>query len=115
VSPIPDPAALAVDAITMRWDNLIAYAYPPTALIRAVLKQNQGIRESDLFGRALLATATVVHRTPRVANRSTKKNPNQVGKDPSETTQNKSLSSEPGQTKPSRLAITQESLQEGIF
>ena len=37
VSPLPDPAAVAVDAISMSWENLVGYAYPPTPLIRKVL------------------------------------------------------------------------------
>ena len=39
VSPLPDPAAVAVDAISMPWNNLIGYAYPPTPLIRVVLNK----------------------------------------------------------------------------
>ena len=30
VSPIPDPQAWAVDALNIPWENLVAYAYPPT-------------------------------------------------------------------------------------
>ena len=39
VSPVPDPAAWAIDALSINWENLIAYAFPPTALIGKVLKK----------------------------------------------------------------------------
>ena len=37
VSPVPDPQAWAVDAMTIPWTNLEAYAFPPFALIPRVL------------------------------------------------------------------------------
>jgi len=39
VSPVPDDWAMAVDALSMSWDNLLAYAYPPTGLLAAVVKK----------------------------------------------------------------------------
>ena len=39
VSPIPDPAALAVDAITLDWSNMVVFAYQPTALVSQVLNE----------------------------------------------------------------------------
>ena len=39
VSPIPDPSAWQVDALSMDWDQLYGYAYPPTALIPHVLSK----------------------------------------------------------------------------
>ena len=33
VSPIPDPQAWAVDALNIPWENLVAYSFPPTALL----------------------------------------------------------------------------------
>lgn len=38
VSPFPDEKAWGVDALSIRWDNLTAYAYPPTGLIAKVLE-----------------------------------------------------------------------------
>ena len=32
VSPVPDPLAVAVDALTLPWEDLDAYAFPPTAI-----------------------------------------------------------------------------------
>ena len=37
VSPVPDPRAMAVDALAMSWNRLIAYAFPPVPLIPLVL------------------------------------------------------------------------------
>ena len=33
VSPIPDPQAWAVDALNIPWENMVAYTFPPTALL----------------------------------------------------------------------------------
>ena len=37
VSPIPDPAAYDVDALSISWKGMYAYAYPPTAILPKVL------------------------------------------------------------------------------
>lgn len=37
VSPIPDPLAWAVDALSFSWEGLIAYTYPPSVLVPKVL------------------------------------------------------------------------------
>ena len=37
VSPVPDDSAMNVDALSMDWTGLYAYAYPPTGLIRKVI------------------------------------------------------------------------------
>ena len=39
VSPVPDSHALAVDALSMNWDYLHAYAFSPTILIPSVLEK----------------------------------------------------------------------------
>ena len=42
MSPIPDPKALDTDALNIDWTGLIAYAYPPTALLhRGIQKIRQ--------------------------------------------------------------------------
>ena len=41
VSPLPDPLAMAMDALSISWDHLLAYAFPPTALLTPVLKKVQ--------------------------------------------------------------------------
>ena len=44
VSPIPDEKALAIDAFTMNWNHIHAYAFPPFHLIPSVLNK---IRQSQ--------------------------------------------------------------------
>ena len=39
VSPVPDPKALAVDALEMNWSGLLLYSFPPTALCPLVVKK----------------------------------------------------------------------------
>ena len=39
VSPVPDSRAYDVDAMSMEWDRLHAYAFPPISLLPAVLKK----------------------------------------------------------------------------
>ena len=41
VSPIPDSQAWAVDALNLPWENLVAYAFPPTALLPKVIQKLQ--------------------------------------------------------------------------
>ena len=41
VSPIPDPQAWAVDALNIPWENLVAYAFPPTTLLSKVVQKLQ--------------------------------------------------------------------------
>ena len=44
MSPLPDPQALATDALSASWCNLSAYAFPPFALVRRALNK---IRDSQ--------------------------------------------------------------------
>ena len=37
VSPVPDPEAMDVDALSLKWDNLEVYAYPPPSILTQVL------------------------------------------------------------------------------
>ena len=39
VSPVPDPLALATDALSFDWDHLWAYAYPPPQILTKVLRK----------------------------------------------------------------------------
>ena len=39
VSPVPDPRALAVDALAISWKEMSAYAFPPFALLPRVLRK----------------------------------------------------------------------------
>lgn len=39
VSPVPDPGAWAVDALSIEWNNLSAYAFPPPQILPQVLEK----------------------------------------------------------------------------
>ena len=41
VSPVPDSLAVAVDALTLTWEDLDAYAFPPTAILGKVVEKLQ--------------------------------------------------------------------------
>ena len=46
ISPFQDPRAWAVDAMSLSWEGMIAYAFPPVPLLMKVLLK----MEKDLFG-----------------------------------------------------------------
>ena len=39
VSPVPDPLAVAVDVLTLPWEDLDAYAFPPTSILGKVVEK----------------------------------------------------------------------------
>ena len=39
VSPFPDDLAIAVDALTLCWDHLVVYAFPPFAIVKQVCQK----------------------------------------------------------------------------
>ena len=39
MSPVPDPAALAVDALAQDWSRLVGYAYPPFPILGKVIRK----------------------------------------------------------------------------
>ena len=41
VSPVPDSLAVAVDALTLTWEDLDTYAFPPTAILGKVVEKLQ--------------------------------------------------------------------------
>ena len=41
VSPVPDPMVTAVDALSLPWEDLDAYAFPPTAILGKVVEKLQ--------------------------------------------------------------------------
>ena len=49
VSPLPDPQAYAIDAMSISWDGMLAYAYPPTALLNQVLQKLTSSQNTELI------------------------------------------------------------------
>ena len=41
MSPVPDPLAIAVDALSLPWEDLDAYAFPPAAILGKVVEKLQ--------------------------------------------------------------------------
>ena len=39
ISPVPDPEALAVDALSVNWTNLLGYAFPPLPILNKVIRK----------------------------------------------------------------------------
>jgi hypothetical protein len=52
VSPYPDSQALGVDALSVSWEGMIAYAFPPKAILQKVL---QKVRETRVLSLILVA------------------------------------------------------------
>ena len=49
VSPFPDPEALCVDALSMNWNNLRAYAFPPFAILKQVMRKLEQSQNCELI------------------------------------------------------------------
>ena len=49
ISPIPDPQAWSTDALVQPWNQMIAYAYPPTGLVRKVINKVRQSKNLQLF------------------------------------------------------------------
>ena len=49
VSPFPDPMASAVDALSLTWENLDPYAFPPTAILGKVVEKIQSSQCSRII------------------------------------------------------------------
>ena len=50
VSPVPDPLATAVDALSLSWEDLDAYAFPPVAILGKVTGLSMQENHSDCSG-----------------------------------------------------------------
>ena len=49
VSPVPDALACAVDALTLSWDNLAVYAFPPLGLVKNVVSKLQESKNCSMI------------------------------------------------------------------
>lgn len=62
VPPLQDPETPTVDTLNRVWKGMLAYESPPTALIGGVLNKMQGLRESGVFGEALLTAEAMISK-----------------------------------------------------
>ena len=60
VSPVPDPQAWAVDAISLSWENLDPYAFPPAAILGKVVEKLQDYPCKDHSDRPRVAQHALV-------------------------------------------------------
>ncbi|XP_067650901.1 uncharacterized protein [Haliotis asinina] len=49
VSPVPDPAAWAIDALSLEWEGMDAYAFPPPAVLAQVVAKLQTTKSIRLL------------------------------------------------------------------
>ena len=63
VSPVPDPLSFAVDAMSLSWDGMFAYAFPPFRFLLPSASQDQAIRLQDHSYCTSLAKTSMVSRT----------------------------------------------------
>ena len=61
------PAAYAIDSLSIKWDNMWGYAYPPISLIPQVLQKIRlkAVRSENLVGSSLMAPQALVPRAAR--------------------------------------------------
>jgi hypothetical protein len=71
VSPFPDPGAWGVDAMTLSWDDLSVYAFPPFALVASVVRKLEQSRRCRMVliaphwpSRSWFATLTNLSEEP---------------------------------------------------
>ena len=63
VSPVPDPLSFAVDAMSLSWDGMFAYAVSSVPLSSSSASQDQAIRLQDHYYCTSLAKTSMVSRT----------------------------------------------------
>ena len=61
------PAAYAIDSLSIKWDNMWGYAYPPISLVPQVLQKIRlkAVRSENLVGSSLMAPQALVPRAAR--------------------------------------------------
>ena len=113
VSPIPDQKALSIDAISMDWNRIHAYAFPPFHLIQTVITQNTNIPVQDSIDSTSMARQTTVSRTPRSVGVTT--GITASNSKPASSAKRQNSASKPGPSTTSRLGIVKQSLRDRQF
>ena len=104
VSPVPDPSAWAVDALTVSWESLDMYVFPPVSL--------PSLQESDPNSSGLAQHAMVLGPGGTVVSDSSL--PTQPSR-PSDTAIQQGASQESDQSKPPHLAPRAQAFKEQGF
>ena len=109
VSPVQDYKALAIDALSIDWNHLHAYAFPPFILIPAVLEKiRQPVQNSSHS--SILAKTTVVLRTS--SSISVSPDSSATNSKTTDSIQKKICPSKPPNSRPSRLGVMKQSIRE---
>ena len=111
VSPILDQKVLSIDALTMDWNHIHAYALPPFHLIP--YKQSMVIPVQDSIDSAPMARQTMVSRAPRSVGIST--GISASNSKPASSAKRQNSTSKPGPSTASRLRIVKQSLRDRQF
>ena len=61
------PAAYTIDSLSIKWDNMWGYVYPPISLVPQVLQKMRlkAVRSENLVGSSLMAPQALVPRAAR--------------------------------------------------
>ena len=113
VSPVLDSHALAVDAFSMNWNLLHAYAFPPTILIPSILAKIHQSQCRIVLIAPLLASMAVVLRGSTTI--SVSSNSSSTLSKTSDTIKRKISTSKPPFTRPSRLGVLKQSIRDKKF
>ena len=110
VSPVQHNKALAIDALSMDWNHLHAYAFPPFILIPAVLEKIPTTSVQNSSDSSVLATITVVLRTS--SSLSVSSDSSATNSKTLDSIQRKICSSKPPNSRPSRLGVIKQSIRD---
>ena len=113
MSPIPDQKALSIDALTMDWNHIHAYAFPPFHLIPAVIKKSTVIPVQDSIDSNSMARQTMVSRAPRSVGVTT--GISASNSKPTCSAKRQDSAAKPGPSTASRLGIVKQSLRDRQF
>ena len=102
VSPVPDPQACAVDALSLSWEDLDPYAFPPAAILGKVVEKLQDYP----CNRIILGSSGNVQSNPTVSAQHTKLSVSAFQPGPSQ---------EPVQSEPTCLAPRASAIKEQGF
>ena len=110
VSPVPDPQAWAVDALSLSWENLDPYAFPPAAILSKVVKlplqQDHSDRPRVAQHALVLRSSGNVQSDPSVSTQPAQSGISTIQPDPAQ---------EPVKPEPSCLAPTATAIKEQGF
>ena len=101
VSPVPDPKALAVDALEMNWSGLHLYSFPPTALCPILVKKLLNSQSCRMLLEAPLWETRVTSRSIGTVNKKTSRSSSK--RNSPKATSSRGVSSKSKESKPSCL------------